>query len=228
MRVARILITLLAVGAVAGCDVAATTLTGTTGGQPAVRVVNAFTSPVDVLVDGSVAISALAAGQVVSTNTTAGNHSVVLRPTGASTTTSQTITAATGAMSTIAAAVAVGGALTSAVLDDTNNVVPSGATKLRVIHLAPNAGTLQVYRTQPDFSTPVSWQSPFNYQSDPTSATFVQSTVGSWEVRVWQSPADASGWDTAPARIIVPLVSGEKATIVILDKTGGGVRLQLL
>jgi hypothetical protein len=158
-----------------------------------------------------------------------GTHTLVLRPTVGGASISQSVTAAAGALSTIAATLEAGG-LSSAVLDDTNSVVPSGATKLRVLHLAPNAGTLQVYRTQPDFQTPVPWQFPFNYQPDPTSlsAPFYQSTVGAWEVRVWQTPADSSGWATATTRIVVPLQSGAKATVVITDNLGGGVRIQVI
>ena len=111
---------------------------------------------------------------------------------------------------------------------DTNSVVPPAATKVRVVHLAPNAGTLQVYRTQPDYQQPISWQFPFDYQPDPTSARFIQSTVGSWEIHVWQTPADASGWTNAPARVVIPLESGQKKTVLILDKPGGGVRVELL
>ena len=33
-----------------------------TGGEPALRVVNAFTTPIDMLIDGTVAIESLAAG----------------------------------------------------------------------------------------------------------------------------------------------------------------------
>jgi hypothetical protein len=50
---------------------------------------------------------------------------------------------------------AANGAIGSSVLDDTNSVVPAGATKVRVLHLAPSAGTLQVYRTQPDYQQPI-------------------------------------------------------------------------
>ena len=80
------------------------------------------------------------------------------------------------------------------------------------------------------FGTPISWQFPFNYQADPNSlsAPFFQSTVGTWEVRIWQTPADASGWATAPVKVVVPLASGEKHTIIILDQAGGGVRAEVI
>lgn len=224
------LIPLLVLCGLAACDTA-TGIIGATSGPGAVRIVNAFTSPVDVIVDGSVVIPAMAAGSLGTAVMPPGNHTLLLRPTGTSTATSQSITAATGATSTIAATRdASTGALSTTVLDDTGSVVPAGATKLRVIHLAPNGGKLQVYRTQPDFSTPVQWQSPFNYQPTPNdlSAPFFQSTVGTWEVRIWQTPADPSGWDTATVKVVVTLASGEKRTILILDAPGGGVTTQVL
>ena len=201
-----------------------------TAGEPALRVVNAFTTPVDVLIDGAVAIEALTAGSIGTAGPASGVHTLVLRPTGAGASVSQSITTTTGALNTIAAVRASNGALASAVLDDTGSVVPSGATKVRVLHLAPNAGELQVYRTQPDYQQPISWQFPFTYQAQPDelSAPFYQSTVGSWEVRIWQTPADASGWATAPVKIVIPLKSGEKKTILMLDNPGGGVHIELI
>jgi hypothetical protein len=201
-----------------------------TGGTPGLRVVNAFTAPVDVLIDGTVAISSLAVGSIGTAAPASGSHTLVLRPTGAGGSVSQAISAASGVLPTIAAVRASNGVLASAVLDDTGSVVPSGATKLRVLHLAPNAGVLQVYRTQPDWQQPVSWQFPFTYQAQPDalSAPFYQSTVGSWEVRIWQTPADSSGWAAAPVKIVIPLKSGEKKTILMLDTPGGGVRVEVI
>jgi hypothetical protein len=194
------------------------------------RVVNAFTTPVDVLIDGTVAIEALTAGSIGTAGPASGAHTLVLRPSGAGASVSQSITTTTGALNTIAAVRASNGVLASAVLDDTGSVVPSGATKVRVLHLAPNSGELQVYRTQPDYQQPISWQFPFTYQAQPDnlSAPFYQSTVGSWEVRIWQTPADASGWATAPVKIVIPLEGGQKKTVLILDKPGGGVRVELI
>jgi hypothetical protein len=199
-------------------------------GQPTLRVINAFTAPVDVLIDGTVVIGALAEATSATASPAAGGHSLILRPVGSSTSVSQAITTTTGALGTIAVVRSSSGALETAVLDDTNSVVPAGATKVRVLHFAPNAGTLQVFRTQPDYQQPIAWQFPFNYQSAPTSlsAPFYQSTAGSWEVRVWQQPADASGWAGAAVKVVLPLTSGEKRTIVILDKPGGGVRIEVL
>lgn len=198
-------------------------------GETAVRVINAFTTPVDVLIDGNVAIAALAAGAIGTAVPSSGAHTLVLRPT-TGPSASQTITTTTGAISTIAAVRASSGAVSSVALDDTNSIVPSGATKVRVMHFAPNAGTLQVFRTQPDYQQPIAWQFPFNYQPnpDPLSAPFFQSTVGTWEVRIWQTPTDASGWANASVKVVIPLTSGQKKTVLILDKPGGGVRVETI
>jgi len=198
-------------------------------GAPSLRVINGFSTPVDVLIDGSVAIPALAAGSIGTASPGSGSHTLMLRPSGG-VSASQSITTADGAVATIAAVRNSSGAVASIALDDTNSVVPAGKTKVRVLHLAPNAGVLQVYRTQPDYPQPVSWQFPFTYQANPTtlSAPFYQSTAGSWEVRVWQIPADSTGWANAPVKVVIPLTSGQKKTVVILDKPGGGVRVELL
>ena len=222
---------LVAAFIVAGCNTDTSTGCCSLGGTPSLRVVNGFPGSVDIFIDDVIAASAVAPGAIDTLGPEPGSHTLVMRPTGAnSTPIRQQFAAASGALATIAAVRSSTGTISAAVLDDTNEVVPAGATKLRVIHLAPNAGTLQVYRTQPDYQTPIAWQFPFNYQDNPTSlsAPFLQSTVGTWEVRIWQTPTDSTGWATAPVKVQVPLASGEKRTILVLDATGGGVRVQVI
>ena len=229
MLMKRVVGVLIAATAIAGCGEDSSHL-GPSPVPGSLRVINAFTGPVDVLIDGNVAISGLAAGSIGVASPSLGDHTLSLRPVGSSATVAQAVTTPFGAVKTIAAVRGASGGVATATLDDTNSVVPSSATKLRVLHLAPNAGTLQVYRIQPDFQTPVSWQFPFTYQSEPTSlsAPFYQSTIGAWEVRVWQTPADPSGWNTATVKAVVTLGGGEKKTVVILDKPGGGVKVEVL
>ncbi len=202
--------------------------TANSNGAASLRVVNAFTSSVDVFVDGTVAITGLPAGTIGTAAPASGNHTIEFRSaTGASST--QSVTTSSGGMNTIAVTRASSGGVASAVLDDTNSVVAANATRVRVLHMAPSAGTLQVYRTQPDYQAPISWQFPFTYQAtfNSLSAPFYQSTVGTWEIHIWQAPADGSGWASAPVKITIPLGSGEKKTVVILDAPGGGVRAEL-
>jgi hypothetical protein len=228
------LVSIAVLGAIAACSSDTTLPTCCTTGNPSLRVVNAITSPVDVLIDGSVAIAALAPGAIATTAPPSGSHALVLRPTQLASSASRSITTTDGSLATVAVVLSAAGIVQGALLDDTNSVVPAGATKVRVLHLAPNAGTIQVFRTQPDFQTPIAWQFPFNYQSDPTplTAPFYQSTVGTWEIRVWQTPPDSSGsssgWANAPIKIQIPLPSGQKKTVMILDKPGGGIRYELM
>jgi hypothetical protein len=194
------------------------------------RVVNAFTSSVDVLIDGSVAASGLSAGAIDTVDLPVGSHTVSLRPAGSTASFApQSMTGTAYTLNTLAVLRSSTGAVSSTVLDDTNSVVPSGATKVRVLHFAPNAGEIVVMRTQPDYQTPIQWQFPFTYQAnpDPLSAPFFQSTVGSWELRIWIK-ASSETWSTATTRVVVPLGSGEKRTVIVLDKAGGGIRVELL
>ena len=228
MRLILRALPVLALATLGGCDNGPTAFNGD---QPALRVVNAFTGPVDVLIDGALASASLSAGAIGSVYAPYGAHLLVIRPAGSTTSsTSQAIVTSSGSLSTIAAVRSSTGSVATAVLDDTGSVVPAGKTKVRVLHMAPNAGELQVYRTQPDWQTPVSWQFPFTYQAQPNSlsAPFFQSDVGTWEIHIWQTPTNASGWATAPVQILIPLASGEKKTVLILDKVGGGVRYELL
>src|SRR3954471_2313275 len=146
------------------------------------RVINAFAAPVDIIIDGRTLAANVPAGTIDTIRPSAGTHTLTLRPSNGATA-SQLEINTTAALNTVAAVRLSNGDVSPQVLDDTNSVVAPGKTKLRVLHLAPNAGVLQVYRTQPDFQTPISWQFPFTYQSDVNSlsAPFYESTVGTWQ-----------------------------------------------
>ncbi len=199
-------------------------------GQAALRIVNAYTQPVDVLVDGSVALTGVLPATVDTVQPDAGNHAVALRASG-SISASLQVQTESGTVRTVAA-MRSGTTLAISALDDTNAIVPPGATKVRVLHFAPNAGEIQVFRTQPDWSTPVEWQFPFLYDSlltDPLDGTYYQSTVGTWDIRAWRKPSEVSlGWDGTTARASFTLASGEKRTVLVLDKPGGGIQLSVI
>ena len=217
----------LLAGTVSGCGESATSVQAVQG----VRIVNAYTQPVDVIVDGALVASSVMPGQLDSVEQGAGAHPVELRASGAAASVSVPLTTVAGAFSTIAA-VRSGGTLSASALDDTNAVVPTGATKVRVLHLAPNAGEIQVFRTQPDWGTPIEWQFPFLYDSAAISSLgnpYFQSTVGTWDIRAWRKPSEvALGWDGTTARVTLTLASGEKRTVLVLDKPGGGIRLSVI
>ena len=204
-------------------------------GQPqtGVRVVNAYAQPVDVLVDGAVAVTGVAPGSVDTAPASAGSHVVALRAAGTTTTGLQMQTAQ-GSVQTIVA-LRFGSTLAADTIGDTNAIVPAGATKVRVLHLAPNAGQIQAARTQPDWLSPplIGWKDPFLYDSvhinDPLANPYYQSTVGAWDVRVWRTPSeDSLGWAGTPARVTFDLKSGEKRTVLVLDKPGGGIELSVI
>jgi hypothetical protein len=196
-----------------------------------VRIVNGYTGPVDLLVDGVLAASGVAPGGLDSVQQGAGLHTVALRASGETASVSVPVTTEAGAFRTVAA-VRLGGVLSASALDDTNAVVPAGATKVRVLHLAPNAGEIQVFRTQPDWGTPIEWKFPFLYDSatiDPLANPYYQSTVGTWDVRAWRKPSEvALGWDGTTARVTFDLASGQKRTVLVLDRPGGGIRLRVI
>lgn len=202
--------------------------------QTGVRIVNAYGQPVDVLVDGVIAAQGVAPGRVDTVAQAAGQHAVSLRAASVTTSAVQ-VTTNEGAVATVAA-LRWGAALAVSTLDDTNAIVPPGKTKVRVLHLAPNAGEIQVARTQPDWLSPplIGWKSPFLYDSvhisDPLANPYYQSeTVGPWDVRVWLTPSeDVLGWDGATARVSFTLASGEKRSVLVLDKPGGGIQLSVI
>lgn len=225
-----VLLGAIGLAAVSGCKDAATSSQPSTTTE-GVRIVNAYTAPVDVLVDGTLVASSVTPGQIDSIQQAAGAHTVALRASGTITTVSVPVTTATGALLTVIA-LRSGSSLSATALEDTNAIVPAGATKVRVLHLAPNAGEIQVFRTQPDYGTPIEWQFPFVYDSiitDPLRTPYFQSTVGTWDIRGWRKPSEvALGWGGTTARVTFALASGEKRTVLVLDRPGGGIVMTVI
>ena len=200
------------------------------GGDAVLRVINGGVAPVSVVVDGRTALGALAPGTISpALAVAAGGRLVELR--GAAGAVSSVQVAATPTDTPIVAVRQLGGRTEAAVLADTGRLVPAGASKLRVVHMAASAPPLDVWRTQPDFSTPITIAFPFPYAF---ASSYVQSRPGTWEVRVsraFDSPdgrPTPGGWDRALARLVVPVPERQARTVVILDAPGGGVRLALL
>lgn len=116
------------------------------------------------------------------------------------------------------------GVLRPAILTDSNAVVPAGATKLRVAHFAQASSSIDIWRTQPDYSTPIRVQFPFNYLD---VSPYLQSTVGDWQVFV-STPVPNPGDpipDTLAATGNFPIPAGKSRTVVVVDGAGGGVEL---
>jgi hypothetical protein len=128
-----------------------------------VRVINGHDAPVDVVIDGVVARAGLAAGEFASVGAAAGNRILQVRVADG-TAVALAVRVGSGRLSSVAATRAGSSTLALQSLDDTNTVVPSGATKLRVLHLASRAGEVQVWRTQLDIR-PGSLGLPFNHNA---------------------------------------------------------------
>jgi len=48
-------------------------------------------------------------------------------------------------------------------------------------------------------------------------------------VRAWLKPSEVPlGWDGTTARVSFSLTSGEKRTVLVLDKPGGGIELSVI
>jgi hypothetical protein len=116
------------------------------------------------------------------------------------------------------------GRITPALLSDTNAIVPAGTTKLRVAHMAQSAGPIDIWRTQPDFGTPIRVMFPFRYRD---VSPYLQSTPGDWRVMVSDTvPAatpNAPMPDTLANSGLIPVLAGTSRTAVVVDKAGGGV-----
>lgn len=193
------------------------------GSGASLQIVNGATQAVDVRVDGTLRASNVSVGALSSVLDVApGSHAVQLTPAGTTTGgATVTVNLASEARSTVAATRASSG-VSAVALADTGLVVGVGRSKLRVMHLASNAPALDIWRTQPDYQTPISILFPYTYLSGAT----VESSAGTWEVRVW--PTGAGSWTAASSMITVPIGSGQIRTVVTLDAPGGGVKLQLL
>lgn len=181
-------------------------------GSAAIRVVNASQAPVDIVVDGQTVLHGLQVATVSDRiNVASGNHQVRLAgPSGSSA--QVTIDAPTGA-TRIAVVTPAASSLSASILADTGALVPAGKTKLRVAHLAAGAGSIEIWRTQPDFQTPIHIMTPFDYQA---MSPYLQSDAGNWEVFVTRASSTTKVATTGS----VAIPAGEKRTVVLLDSAG--------
>lgn len=249
-----------AAAAMLACRSDAVTAASPTTAAARLQVVNAARTPVDVLVDGTVRVSALPAASVSPVLAIAeGGRRVEVRPVGATAGTAGAAAQVTGraaSLALVAAQAAAGGALAAAALDDTAPIPAPGTSKLRVLHLAPNAAAAGVWVLAPaqaSLSANASCYGsviPWKYAG---STSYFQSAPGSWEVVITPnvalgavtcgSAAGPTGTanDTTPkgpaggsqdphayaiARLAVPLAANQARTVVMLDAPGGGLRLE--
>lgn len=175
-----------------------------------IRVINAASSSINILVDGAGQLEAVSPSSISAMFLAAGSHQLTIQ-TAAGLSTTIPVTTVSGQVSTTYA-YSPNATTLSAVLLDTGGVVPAGKSKLRVSHLSKLAGNIDVWRTQPDFTIPTRIQTPFPYLS---TTPFVQSDSGAWEVFI-----TAAG-NTTPLLTthVFRIPSGGKRTVVLLDSS---------
>lgn len=216
----RVTMALLGVLAVAACDSGPDAPGFTTAG---LRVVNgAAAGSIEIRVDGHL-YATVPAASMTPVTLMDGGHSIEFRVVGSGVATTRTVTAVTGVARTLVLYDTTTG-LASSILSDTGAVAPPGKSKLRVAHFAANAPALDIWRTQPDFQTPIRVQFPFPYQA---VSPYLQSDVGDWRVMVSSAAAGVNPPmpDTLANSGPIAIGTAETLTIVVVDKPGGGVAL---
>ena len=126
---------------------------------------------------------------------------------------------------------AIGGAAASAVTSyitaDDNTVPASGQARVRVVHLSPSAGTVDIYVTAPgaDLSTASPTLPSVTFQ---TASTYLSLAAGTYQVRV--VPAGTAAASRAASVLInvasLALTAGTGRTIVAADNNIGGAPLR--
>ncbi|HEY2804620.1 MAG TPA: DUF4397 domain-containing protein [Gemmatimonadales bacterium] len=219
--------TSLAAGAailtIAGCS--ANTNTGLSGQTSAtIHLVNAVHGTVNLLVDGVQVSQNTGLGGTLNIGVSAGAHSLAVVKVGGGTSAAQAATLSDGG-GIIVVAMENSGTVGADILADTNAIVPAGATKLRVAHYAQNAPAIDIWRTQPDYATPIRVQFPFPYLA---VSPYLQSTVGGWDLMVSHAAAGSNPPmpDTLANTGAIAVADGKSKTVIVTDgATAGTVQL---
>ena len=204
MRLSIKLLSVMALCAVASCDVG-TTIAGVSG-DPGLRVVNAITSPVDVLIDGNVAIASLAPGTIgTAAAPRAATRSCCARrnsrrPRRARSRRPTALSPPSPSCSRRPASCRARCSTTR-----TASSPPARRRSASSISRPTPARSRSSARSR-TFQTPIagSSRSTTSPTRRPSARRSYQSTGGTWEVRVWQTPADSSGWSNAPVKVHHP------------------------
>jgi hypothetical protein len=177
---------------------------------------------VDVIVDGQLKLSNVQFGKTSSTIAlTLGAHQVKVVPPGTAPSAGGVTVTLKANDTTTVVAIGTAAAPSTVALGDTGANPVAGKGKLRVTHLATNAPAVDVYRSQPDFTTFTKFMDPFPYQA---SSSFVESTPGNWTIRV-----TARGTQTVLAeRSGIPVNALWVRTALLLDAPNNGVSIVML
>ena len=85
-------------------------------------------------------------------------------------------------------------------------------------HMAANAPPIDVYRTQPDFQSFVTFMTPFPYRA---SSPFILSDPGNWVIRVTAQGTNQVLAESGPIRVDALWIR----TVLLLDAPNGGIRI---
>lgn len=107
--------------------------------------------------------------------------------------------------------------ITPIVLEDDNTAPASGNVKVRLVHGAPSAPTVDIYVTAPgaDISgiAPTLAGVPFQAASD-----YLEVPAGSYQIRITVAGTKTVALDSGA----VPLAAGQIRTVIARDEVGGG------
>jgi len=198
-------------------------------GQEHARVRIVHASPdsgnVDVLFDGKVSLTNVPYATASDYLTvSAGTRRIEVRPTGSSNDVINSNVSFSSHSDSTVLAEGLAASIAAVVLTDDNSDPASGKAKVRVVHAAPSAGTVDVYIVAPgtDITTVSPTLPSVAYQA---AAAYLSVDPGTYEVVV--TPA---GNNTTIA-IDVPnftITAGQIRSAVALDAPGGGAPFQLL
>lgn len=175
-----------------------------------IRIINASAVTVNIAVDGTPELDFVQPSNVSAFFTSPGPHKIIFSG-DALLSTLINVTATSQGVTTAYLYTSANGQTGVAALD-TGSTTPVGKSKVRVSLLSRAIGPVDVWRTQPDFQTPIHIQTPFPYL---TTSPFVQSDSGVW--RVFVTPVGSS---TPLLSTTFDVPSTGRRTVVLLDSAG--------
>jgi hypothetical protein len=192
---------------------------GNTDGRLQVVPGVAALSAVDVVVDGQTRLTNVAYGVPSSPIALSlGQHQVKVVAAGTAPTPGGATVTLRAGDTTRVVVIGTPTAMTPIALGDTGATPVPGKGKLRVSHLAANAPPIDVYRTQPDHQTFVTFMDPFPFQA---SSPFIESTPGNWVIRVTAKGTDQVLAESGPIRVDELWIR----TVLLLDTPEGGIKI---
>src|SRR4029077_1606584 len=104
---------------------------------------------------------------------------------------------------------------------DTGSQPATGHGRLRLANFAALAGSIDVYRTQPDSTHLILTEQPFNYRA---FTPYFESTPGKWTVVI----SHAGVQDTLLVTDSIAVNGGKARTVAIIDSTGARVSWRVI